>query len=355
MPFDKPQWRVWVQRKYQGDTKGIVIWKAHHSFADGISSMAMNLQLDEEYDIEKLLPFKPVGFMQRLMVRAMVPLYLPIILWESYLRRRDRNPLHDGRRKLTGEKKMTISKEFDFLTIKMASKSLKVTINELMIGALSTAVARLFKDRGDEKTKRMRIAMPCNIRWKYYETYDEVELENKFAPMPLKIDLEMDAKKALERASRVSRDMKKQFAKIYAMYFLSLVSGYLLPIFLLKLGAEKVSKPFTMAFSNTPGVLRKISYKEVETLGMTTSFICSGRLAMAIAMLSYSDQIQFSVTMDTCISECPKEIRKRFEESIEEMIEMAQKIEFDSPDQGLQQAEEKAKNEAIGKTAVKGE
>ena len=62
MPLDEPQWRVWVQRKYLDEIKGICIWKAHHSLADGLSSMAMNLQIDEKYDIEKLLPFKPIGF-----------------------------------------------------------------------------------------------------------------------------------------------------------------------------------------------------------------------------------------------------------------------------------------------------
>lgn len=186
-----------MQRKYLDETKGICIWKAHHSLADGLSSMAMNLQIDEKYDIEKLLPFKPIGFWQRVAVRCMAPFYFPLILWESYLRRRDRNPLHDGHRKLTGEKKCAISKEYDFLTIKMASKSLKVTINEMLVGALSTAVARLFKEKGDEKNKRMRICMPCNIRWKYYETFDEVKLENKFAPMPLKVDLDTDPQKAL--------------------------------------------------------------------------------------------------------------------------------------------------------------
>ena len=287
----------------------------------------MNLQLDEKYDIEKLLPFKPIGLWQRIAIRAMVPLYLPLILWESYLRRKDRNPLHDGRRKLTGEKKVAISKEFDFLTIKMASKSLGVTINEMLIGALSTAISRLFKEKGDEKSKRIRIAMPCNIRWKYYNTYDEVELENKFAPMPLKIDLTDEPKTALKLASRISREMKRNFTKVYALYFLSLVTSYFTPMFMLKIGAEKVSKPFTMAFSNTPGVLRKIHYKDVETLGMTSSFICSGRCAMAIALLSYAEQIQFSVTLDSCINEDPKVIRKRFEESIEEMIELAQAIE----------------------------
>lgn len=173
----------------------------------------------------------------------------------------------------------------------MASRSLGVTINELMIAALSMGMARLFKDRGDAKTKRMRIAMPANIRWNYYRTYDEVKLENKFAPMALKIDLEDDAHSALERTKRVSRDMKKSFGKVYATYFLSLCTAYFTPLWLMKLGAESVTKPFTMAFSNTPGVLRKIHYKEVATLGMFSSFVCSGRCAMAIAILSYAEQI----------------------------------------------------------------
>jgi len=159
--------------------------------------MAMNLQLDETYDTTKLITFKEIGFLQRLALRAMVPFYLPIIIWESYLRRRDRNPLHDGKRKLTGEKRVAYSKEYNFAKIKATSRTLGVTINELMISALSLATARLFKDRGDEKNKRIRIAVPCNIRWKYYNTYEEVKLENKFAPMPVKVPLETEIENAL--------------------------------------------------------------------------------------------------------------------------------------------------------------
>lgn len=53
-------------------------------------------------------------------------------------------------------------------------------------------MARLFKKHGDDKNTRFRIAMPCNIRWKQYNTYEEVRMENKFAPMPLKVDLVED-------------------------------------------------------------------------------------------------------------------------------------------------------------------
>ena len=155
------------------------------------------MQMDNEYDITKLIPFKKVSFINRCMLRAMVPFYVPVVLWQSYLRRRDRNPLHDGKRKLTGEKRCALSREFDFAEVKKTSRSLNSTINELMISCLQVTVARFFKEHGDEKNKRFRIAMPCNIRWKQYETFEEVKMENRFAPMPLKVAITSDHMDAL--------------------------------------------------------------------------------------------------------------------------------------------------------------
>lgn len=34
--------------------------------------------------------------------------------------------------------------------------------------------------------------IPANIRWTMYKTFEEVELENKFAPIPLTIPVESD-------------------------------------------------------------------------------------------------------------------------------------------------------------------
>ena len=85
--------------------------------------------------------------------------------------------------------------------------------------------------------------------------------------------------------------MKRYFAKVYAIYFISLVFSYLIPVFFLKLMGEKMSKPFTLAFSNTPGVLRRIHYKEVSTLAMVSSFVCAGRVPISVAILSYAEKI----------------------------------------------------------------
>lgn len=49
-----PKWKVFVQRNYLGE-KGLCIFKAHHSFCDGMSSMFVNLQIDETYDLSKMI------------------------------------------------------------------------------------------------------------------------------------------------------------------------------------------------------------------------------------------------------------------------------------------------------------
>ena len=38
MPLNRPQWRMWYQDNYQGKYS-LVIYKAHHSLCDGVSSM----------------------------------------------------------------------------------------------------------------------------------------------------------------------------------------------------------------------------------------------------------------------------------------------------------------------------
>ena len=127
----------------------------------------------------------------------------------------------------------------------------------------------------------------------------------------------------MERAKRVSREMKKAFAKIYTIYFFSRVVAHFVPTFFLKLMGEKMTKPFTMAFSNVPGILSKIRYKTNETTGMVSSFICAGRIAIAVAILSYAETVQFSVTIDTSVQQDPKEIRTRIEAAIDELLLMA--------------------------------
>lgn len=80
------------------------------------------------------------------------------------------------------------------------------------------------------------------------------------------------------------------------------------------------SRPFTLAFSNTPGILRTIEYNGVRTEGMINSFLPSGKIGLSIGMISYCEGIRISATIDTSVSDKPHEILDLVVESVKAYI-----------------------------------
>jgi len=253
----------------------------------------------------------------------MVPFMLPLIMFDALVLKTDRNPLHDGKRKLTGKKKVAVSETFKLDVVKKASKDLNLTINELLLVALSSSMKKWFEELGDTKSNKIQIGMPVNIRWEMYQTFDEVQLENRFAPMQLKVELFKDHEKAIERVGLVTRAMKKLFTKTYATYALTRAIGWFVPAFLAKITGDNLTKPFTLTFSNVPGILRKITYKEVDTTGMFITFITAGRCAVSVNVLSYCENIQFTCLMDTSVGREPADFVKRYSDEIREVMKLA--------------------------------
>ena len=76
----------------------------------------------------------------------------------------------------------------DINELKMVSKVEGVTINDVMLSALSNTFNTVFKENGDP-SKEIHLNMPVNIRFNFYETRDDVKIENRFSIMPLRIPL----------------------------------------------------------------------------------------------------------------------------------------------------------------------
>jgi len=83
------------------------------------------------------------------------------------------------------------SKRMNFNQLKALSKKVKVTINDIVMSAMTTGLNKLFKDEGD-KSKDIQIYIPANIRFAFYPTPDKIKLENKFAAIPLTVPLTQD-------------------------------------------------------------------------------------------------------------------------------------------------------------------
>ena len=51
-------------------------------------------------------------------------------------------------------------------------------------------MSQYFEMKGATGIKKINIAIPANIRFAHYPTWEKVKFENKFAPLPLTIPLE---------------------------------------------------------------------------------------------------------------------------------------------------------------------
>lgn len=83
-PLDGPLWRLYAQDYNPNDqdnlpddlkTKGMIIFKAHHSFCDGVSVMCMTLSLAEsEYSRDFFIKSEDSKWYEELAVRLLFPL-----------------------------------------------------------------------------------------------------------------------------------------------------------------------------------------------------------------------------------------------------------------------------------------
>lgn len=82
LPLDGPQVRIYFQKYDPVDLdlaegekrpKGIMIWKCHHSFSDGISSGSLLLAISKEYDRSYFLTSKDAPWTVRILARVMAP------------------------------------------------------------------------------------------------------------------------------------------------------------------------------------------------------------------------------------------------------------------------------------------
>ena len=169
----------------------MIIFKAHHSFGDGVSVMCMILSLAEsEYGRDFFIKSDDSKWYEELAGRLLFPLQFPFIFMTNFLARKDVNFI--TKRKMnnfSGLLNIHTPKLIDFRLLKALSKTINVSINDIVMSALSTAMNTFFKDAGETGQKSINISIPANIRFKFYPTPADVKLENKFAAIPLTVPL----------------------------------------------------------------------------------------------------------------------------------------------------------------------
>ena len=163
MPLDGPLMRIWVQPYDPVDQdhvpadqrpKGLLVWKCHHSFADGVSVVSMILAMSKEYDQSywvKALTVQPPWWFSTYL-RLSFLFCVPRVALATVFARTDDNYLirRKGKNGLCGAVNLSSLPPISMESIKVLSQAEKVTINDIVMTALTTALGVFFKENNDK-------------------------------------------------------------------------------------------------------------------------------------------------------------------------------------------------------------
>ena len=233
-----------------------MIWKQHHSVCDGASIISYINATGDTYDLDAMIPIRKVPLYKRLLLFLGIPFYLPGAMLASMKTKMLKNPLHDGKRDLSGQRHIATSKLYEFSEIKEAAHRWKETINDFTIACMACALKEYFIQAGDSMTDRVNIIIPANIRFGHYQKVEDIRMENHFSVVPLTIPLRDDLKASIQEVPRITRQLHSGFGPIYATYIMVRVAASIFPHWLMQKFINFTSKPFTLAYSNVPGLFK---------------------------------------------------------------------------------------------------
>jgi len=260
----------------------------------------------------------------RWLVRLQLLWTIPAMIFETVQVKQEISVLNDGVRNLSGRKEIAHTQEMDFNIIKDASKNLGFTINELFTAAISVGVKKYMITRNDNATD-LQMVIPGTVRWEFYPTYESVKLENKFAAFPVKIPLEENHEKAIFKVKKATNKIKTGFTKMYASYIMSLTFGVFVPEHIWKLLMHRASIPYTLAFSNVPGVIKPIVFKGYEIENVKSFIIPGGATGIGLSALSFSGKFMLTMSADLALHVNVKELLTYIEDAVMEYIEISKK------------------------------
>jgi len=174
--------------------------------------MCMLLSLSPTYGREYFIKSSDAKWYQVIAIKLMALLELPKLIMQNLIGP-DTNFIAGKKasQPFSGQLEIASSKVIDFRILKALSKTMKVTINDIVTCALSCSMNTLFKENKDPNT-HFKIVIPANIRFSFYPTRDEVKLENKFAPIPLTVPLVSDMQSSYEIIKKVTAPLRNSIS-----------------------------------------------------------------------------------------------------------------------------------------------
>jgi diacylglycerol O-acyltransferase / wax synthase len=339
---DKPLWHVYLIEGFEGGAA--LLWRIHHCIADGIALSRVMLSITDGGEPgEPPAPERPEkGALRRL---ADVPLGalsaarglgatavhegMESLAHPDHLRDLAETALHDVstaaqllagpadapsalRGPLAGSRRVAWSEPFSLARIRDVAHRRRVTINDLLVGALAGAVHELLADDG-EQPEEIHAMIPFNLR--PLDQPVPAELGNDFALILLELPVGK-----LAPAERL-REVSSRMDRIKSTHEAPIAHGILSVIGLTPPWVEERLIGFftdkaSMVVTNVPGPRSPLRFAGAPVTGVLVWAPCSGSLGMTVSIFSYNGEVTIGFMTDTALISDPARLARAYEDQL---------------------------------------
>jgi diacylglycerol O-acyltransferase len=320
-PLDltKPPWRFYVIEDYPCGSA--VVTRVHHCIGDGYALMAVLLGM-----AEPLRPGTTSGAISPNRDRSSTALRRALLMSakavgsSAHLLTMRRDPKTVFKGELGIEKVAAWSESIPLAEIKQSSRALGVTLNDLLLAAVTGSLRAYSKQRGSNPDGLdIRAVVPVNIR----KTGD-LELCNRFGLVYLALPIGLPDQGARLAELKRRMDVIKRSPEAFLIFGLLKTAGILHPG--IQSGIVKFfAKNATAVMTNVPGPTGPLTLCGVEMESVMFWVPQSGRLGMGVSILSYNQTVRVGIATDKKLVPEPSRLVEGFHAELEAFHETARK------------------------------
>lgn len=345
-----PLWDYHIVEEYQGGAAIVV--RIHHAIADGIALIGVMLSLtDDNPDASELADFSdeheiaanPQQSWRNYIADAMQLVEGGVGLSRQALdevRSRIARPAETVRDGLNiagelgylmfmsqdsqtrfkgtprGEKRVAWTDPIALPEVKVVSKVLGCTVNDMLLAAVAGSLRAYLEEKGDiTRGLEVRVLVPVNLR----DDQQKEQLGNHFGIIAL--ELPIGIVNPLARLYEINRRMEQLKASYEAPVTLGLIMalGYAPQMVQDRLFNMLLSRA-SAVMTNVPGPQHPL-YLAGSPLSQVMFWVPqAGDISMGISVLSFNGQVQFGLMTDAAVIPDPDAVIARFGEEFEQLL-----------------------------------
>ena len=326
---NRPPWKIHVFAPHNAEVSHVVL-RVHHVVGDGVGLV--------EFALQSLTDGTIPGTKQRLPPKTGLHPVLRNCGAEPTITDKISRPFRDvygvtlnlffpdprhclNTGVLSPKKRAAWAKTRSVHTLRSAARHLGVTLNDLMLGALTGAVRLYTKEYDKRIPKNMNAALPVNRHSEDSVDFVHNALTVVIMNMPIKFE---ERKKRLAECRRIMRDVKDGSRVPLSFFMFRLLAA--LPQFIQFPLWRYITKRVTLLFTNVPGPKHFVKCGDKQVMDIRCLAPAQASTAMVVSAFSYADIMNAGIWVDANHVQFPAKFLEFYDLELDALLEWTERL-----------------------------